>query len=168
MAEKSDSVDKALKDAYYDIESSASLGTWQKLRDEVEKTVKNVDKEKVLDFLLRQPSYSIFKRRVEKFPRRLIIRKRPYQTIASDLIDVSSMAVYNKGLKWICLIVDIFSEKIFLKGLKQKSTVEMKECMSDFLKTVPPQFTVELLWTDEGECMCVCVCACVCVCVCVC
>ena len=67
MAEKSDSVDKALKDAYYDIESSASLGTWQKLRDEVEKTVKNVDKEKVLDFLLRQPSYTIFKRRVENF-----------------------------------------------------------------------------------------------------
>ena len=118
MAEKSDSVDKALKDAYYNIESSASLGTWQKLRNKVEKTVKNVDKEKVLDFLLRQPSYSIFKRRVEKFPRRLIIRKRPYQTIASDLIDVSSMAVYNKGLKWICLIVDIFSEKNLFERFK--------------------------------------------------
>ena len=161
MAEKSDSVDTVLKDTYYDIESPGSLGTWQKLRNEVEKTVKNVDKEKVLDFLLRQPSYSIFKRRVEKFPRRQIVRKKPYQTIASDLIDVSSMAVYNKGLKWICLIVDIFSEKIFLKGLKQKSTVEMKECIEEFLKTVPPEFTVELMWTDEGECKCVCVCLCV-------
>ena len=117
MAEESDSVDKLLKDTYYNIESPGSLGTWRKLRDEVEKTVKNVDKEKVLDFLLRQPSYSIFKRRVEKFPRRQIVRKKLYQTIASDLIDVSSMAVYNKGLKWICLIVDIFSEKIFVKGL---------------------------------------------------
>ena len=151
MAEESDSVDKVLKDTYYNIESPGSLGTWRKLRDEVEKTVKNVDKEKVLDFLLRQPSYSIFKRRVEKFPRRQIVRKKPYQTIASDLIDVSSMAVYNKGLKWIYLIVDIFSEKIFLKGLKQKSTVEMKECVTEFLKTVPSQFTVELMWTDEGE-----------------
>ena len=151
MAEESDSVDKVLKDTYYNIESPGSLGTWRKLRDEVEKTVKKVDKEKVLDFLLRQPSYSIFKRRVEKFPRRQIVRKKPYQTIASDLIDVSSMAVYNKGLKWICLIVDIFSEKIFLKGLKQKSTVEMKECMTEFLKTVPSQFTVELMWTDEGK-----------------
>ena len=151
MAEESDSVDKVLKDTYYNIESPGSLGTWRKLRDEVEKTVKNVDKEKVLDFLLRQPSYSIFKRRVEKFPRRQIVRKKPYQTVASDLIDVSSMAVYNKGLKWICLIVDIFSEKIFLKGLKQKSTVEMKECMTEFLKTVPSQFTVELMWTDEGK-----------------
>ena len=144
-------MDKVLKDTYYNIESPELLGTWRNLRDEVEKTVKNVDKEKVLDFLLRQPSYSIFKRRVEKFPRRQIVRKKPYQTIASDLIDVSSMAVYNKGLKWICLIVDIFSEKIFLKGLKQKSTVEMKECMTEFLKTVPSQFTVELMWTDEGE-----------------
>ena len=60
-AENSAEKNKVLKNIYYNISSPGSLSGWKKLRDEVEKSVKNVTKDEIMNFLLSQPTYSIFK-----------------------------------------------------------------------------------------------------------
>ena len=141
---------KALKDVYYDVSSPGSLSTWQKLRDEVKKSVKNVDREQVMNFLLSQPTFTVFKRQTDKFPRRKVRRKSPYQVCSSDLIDMQAFQSFGRGRNYICVVTDIFSNHLFLKGIRQKTTVEMKQCMDEFFASVPTKFKVEYMWTDEG------------------
>ena len=54
---------KKLHETYYDIESPASLSSWQKLKKEVSKTIKSVKNEDVLEFLYGQPIAQIFRAR---------------------------------------------------------------------------------------------------------
>ena len=152
VADNSAEKNKVLKNIYYNISSPGSLSGWKKLRDEVEKSVKNVTKDEIMNFLLSQPTYSIFKKRVQKYPVRKVLRKSPFETITADLMDMQALSAYNSNLKWICVVVDIFSNYVYLRGLKQKTSVEMKACMADFFKTVPPPYhkKTRFLWSDAG------------------
>ena len=145
-------VESLLKDKYYDASLPGSLGSWQKLYDEAKKSIKNLNKQDVVNWLLGQPTYSAFRRRVDKFPRRKILKTHPFQTIVSDLLDMGALKSQNKNYAWICLIMDSFSSHIYLKALKHKSKTEMQDCFSEYLSNeIPKRFKVEKLWTDEGK-----------------
>ena len=72
-------VESLLKDKYYDASLPGSLGSWQKLYDEAKKSIKNLNKQDVVNWLLGQPTYSAFRRRVDKFPRRKILKTHPFK-----------------------------------------------------------------------------------------
>lgn len=145
--------EKLMKDAYYKLDSPASLSSLTKLRNEIEKTTKSLSKKDILKFLQGQPVFTVFSKPKKKFPRRKILKKQVYSDITSDLIDMTLYSNYscNKLMKWICLISDIFSNHISLYPLKQKSKVEMEKCMTLFLEKLPKRFTVNNLWADEGR-----------------
>lgn len=145
-------IETVLKDKYYDPALPGSLSSWQKLYNEAKKSLKNITKQEVIDWLLGQPTYSAFRRRIDKFPRRKILKTYPFQTIVSDLLDMSALKGQNRNYSWICLILDSFSSHVYLKPLKHKSKVEMHEVFSDYLSNaIPKRFKCEKLWTDEGK-----------------
>ena len=143
-------VKKRLKDIYYDYENPAALGTFSRVKGELGD--KSVSDEEIQDFLLGQPSYSLFKKRQTKFPRRRIRFEYPWETAACDLCDLSKIASKNRNYKWIFVARDICSNAIFVEPLKQKSFTCVKEAFEKLIAFAKSfGFTIKKVWSDRGK-----------------
>ena len=148
----SESQDEILKKAYYNYSSPSSLSTLQKLKNEVQAKIKSIDNRTLEDFLLAQKTYSLFKKRTSKFPRRHIRIKEKFQTVASDLISMESLQVYNKNYRWILCSVDLTSNMIHLIQVKQKTSANMIEAFKQLISFAKSHGgKIEKLWTDRGQ-----------------
>ena len=68
--------------------------------------------------------------------------------VQGDLIDISSLAADNDGVKFLLVLIDIFTKKLWVYSMTNKSANTTKAAMADWLRSldVPP----ELLVTDYG------------------
>lgn len=82
------------------------------------------------------------------FKRRRVIVSFPREIVAADLIDFSKHFRYNKGLRWILVIVDVFSRYCWAYGLKDKSAQSVFEAFEKHLSIRGNQF--KSVWADEG------------------
>ena len=84
-----------------------------------------------------------------KFKRRRFIQRGLDDTFASDLAQLDQYARYNKGNKYILVVIDCFSKFLWTRPLKSKSAQEVTKAMEDILKKskrVPKN-----LVTDNGK-----------------
>lgn len=77
-------------------------------------------KDQVLKDLLKLPEYYLYRKSVNKFPRRKVLVFRPYKFLAMDLIDLTRYAKDNNGNKWILVVIDLFSKKLYAEPMKNK------------------------------------------------
>ena len=70
------------------------------------------------------------------------------ELIQGDLIDISRLAVSNDGIRFLLLLIDVFTKKIWLFPLKTKRAAEMKTAMLSWLQQLPS--TPAKLMTDRG------------------
>ncbi len=69
--------------------------------------------------------------------------------VQGDLIDISRISGENDGIRFLLLLIDIFTKKIWVYPLKTKSAKDMDEAMEKWLsslRTVP-----KILMTDLGQ-----------------
>ena len=79
-----------------------------------------------------------------------MVQTKPYDIVSCDLGDLFCLGKYNSGFKWLFLALDNFSKRIFLTPILSKSTVDMKKAFDLFIKSVPPQYKVNKVWSDRG------------------
>ena len=65
--------------------------------------------------------YYLFKPIRRKFPRRRVLVHEPKHQIAFDLIDLIRYSKWNNNFKYVLIVVDVFTKKIWTEKLKSKS-----------------------------------------------
>ena len=84
----------------------------------------------------------------KKFKRRRVYVKGVDAIWAADLVDMQAFSKYNKGYKYILMVIDIFSKYGWAIPLKKKSAIEVTKAFADLWKKQKPP---EKLWSDKGS-----------------
>ena len=72
-------------------------------------------------FLQSQDSYTLHFATPKRFLTQKIISAKPKVIISLDLIDVKNLAKYNSQIKYLMYYIDIFSKKVTIITLKDKT-----------------------------------------------
>ena len=82
------------------------------------------------------------------FPRRKVYARAPDEIWTSDLMDMQRYARTNKGLRYVLIVLDVFSRFAYVRGLKDKTGKTVATSLDEIMKTSKRQ--PRYLWTDQG------------------
>ena len=103
---------------------------------------------KILKYLRRNQTHSLFKRKRRKFPRRKIVTRYPGNIVQSDLIDMQKFSGSNSGYNFILVVIDCFSKKLWTRSLKTKRGDETATALRSILESM--KYPVQTMIFDEG------------------
>jgi hypothetical protein len=126
---------------YYAAANAGSFGGVKKLSTAYGATAKTTR-----DYLSAQDAYTLHKPIRRKFPRRKTFALGIDDLWQADLCDMQEMASVNDGNKYLLTIVDVFSKMAFVKVLKTKSGVSIRDAFAEVFRTRKPTY----LQTDKG------------------
>lgn len=66
---------------------------------------------------------------------------------AADLIEIQKFSKWNKGIKYLLMVIDVFSKFGWIKPLKNKKTDTATIAFDEVLKKRKPK----MIWTDKGS-----------------
>ena len=134
---------------YTQLGSGGSFGGSNTLYNTVLKDKKyDVNKQDVADYIHKISSYTLHSPIKKKFLTQRVIIGGIGELHQSDLMDIPSLMQYNKGYRYILVVIDCFSKKVWLQCLKTKSGDEMVGALSEIYKTTPYPQSLE---TDGGK-----------------
>ena len=103
---------------------------------------------KIAEFLRTHKLHSVNKRIIKKkFPRRRVIARFPNDLWMADLIEYPNLRFHNKGYKFVLLVVDCFTKRIWTVPIKKKT----KELTADAMEKVLTESAPVMLVTDGGR-----------------
>ena len=125
---------------WYDVGKSGSMfrdpnRVFNVFRKKYPKT--KLSREHVAKWLDLQEPVSLHKNVRKNFPRNPIHVRLPFYQYGVDLIDFSAYKNYNNGKKWILILIDVFSKKIYVRALKSKAGLEVSLSLDEILKKMP-------------------------------
>ena len=104
---------------------------------------------KIKRYLRKNETHSLHKPVRHNFKRRKIITHYPGQIVQMDLIDMQKYYTHNSYYKYILVVLDLFSKKIWLRALKSKEGNET----ANAIRNIIPQmwFPIQTVIFDEGK-----------------
>ena len=95
-------------------------------------------------------AYSLHKQRRKNFKRRRMFVPGPFHSVQADLIEYSNakMAHSNNNYRFILLVIDCFTKKIYVRPLKSKKAVETAKALDEILSSLP--WPVAFFSSDKG------------------
>jgi hypothetical protein len=130
-----------MEQVYYQAGNPAAYAGVEKLQREVKKP-----RREVLDFLQRSDTYTRYKPARRHFQRRKTIALYKNELFQSDLADFQKLSRYNKGYKYILVVIDVLSKFVFYVPVKSKRFKDMKPAFVKVFAVAKPK----LLQTDRG------------------
>ena len=113
--------EKYLNEIWTDPNHPAAFSGPDKLYEIVKKEGKfNVSYEFIKRFLSKKESYSLHRSRRKKFKRNSVIVEGIDSMWDGDLASMENVAQYNDGVKFLLVVIDIFSKYLIVKPLKNK------------------------------------------------
>ena len=138
-----------LKTIYHDPKHPAGFAGPQKLYKVVkDEGTFDIGMHKIRKFLHNQESYSLHKPVRRRFRRNHVVSAGKDDLWMADLIDMVKYADWNKGFKYILLVIDTFSKYVWLQPLKYKTGEEVASAFQKILDT--SKRTPTKLITDKG------------------
>ena len=132
-----------LSELYYNPKNPASFGGPSKLYQ----AVKNrYSLKQVRDWLQGQEAYSLHRPVRRTFPTNRVLVEGVDDQWDADLMDMSNYANSNNGIRYVLLVIDIFSKYVWLRPLHTKTGAEVREAFASIQKRTP-----KLLRTDKGK-----------------
>ena len=132
-----------LSELYYNPKNPASFGGPSKLYQ----AVKNrYSLKQVRDWLQGQEAYSLHRPVRRTFPTNRVLVEGIDDQWDADLMDMSNYANSNNGIRYVLLVIDIFSKYVWLRPLHTKTGAEVREAFASIQKRTP-----KLLRTDKGK-----------------
>ena len=132
--------EKKLSQTYYNVAGVGSFGGVKRLSEK-----SKVHPKVVKEWLQTQDTYTLHKPVKYKFPRRKTIVSGPGQQWQADLADVSRLARYNDGIKYLLTCIDVFSKKAWVRPLKDKTGSSLVKAFESIDDPLPIS-----LQTDKG------------------
>jgi transposase InsO family protein len=87
----------------------------------------------------------------KNYLRRTTVLKGLNDLWQADLIDVSSYSKENGGVNFILVVMDCFSKKCFATPVKRKTSLNMKNALSQAISTLNNGVSPKHLQTDDGK-----------------
>ena len=109
----------------------------------------NITKQQISDFLMTKPSYTQNRQRRLRYRTEKIIVGGMNELHQADLIDMHQYSNFNDGIKFLLLVVDVFSKFIWIRELKDKTAHSVLEAFESIYQKYS-DFPVELS-TDKGK-----------------
>lgn len=139
--------DQLLRKIYYDPKSEGSFGGVARLRRALKAMGKEVPVKTVKQWLSGEEAYTLFRPVRRKFPRNVVRVSGPFNTISSDLIDVSSLSQWNDNVKFLLTIIDVFSKQAQVVPLMNKNAISVSTALREVFSKLPK---VTYFWSDKG------------------
>ena len=107
----------------------------------------NITREDAQAFLKRQSTYQLtYKPRKKK--QELLKYNAPHIAYAMDLIDISRYSTHNKNYKFLLTMVDVYSQQVWIRKLKNKEAVSIN---AELIKIFEVQQPKIMLMDNGGE-----------------
>ena len=109
-----------LLNIYQDTKNPNSYGSIQGLLQNAKKILPSIKRDDDVNFLKSQKAYTLHRVTNKRFLRRRVLAPKPGIIASCDLADLTSLARYNEGYKYILVFVDVFSRFAQCIPLKRK------------------------------------------------
>lgn len=139
-------IDEYLTNIYYSPNHPASFGGVDKIYNFVKTSGQPISKGRIAKWLRTQDNSTKHKPVRRHFKRRRVVVPRKFYQFDSDTISMIRFAKYNKGYKYILVLIDILSRFCWAAPLKSLTGKETAEALKTLL-TRPPKH----LRTDGGS-----------------
>ena len=83
------------------------------------------------------------------FRKRRVISKGIDKIWAADLVEMQKYRKWNKGIKYLLMVIDVFSKYGWRKSLKDKKTESVSSAFDTIFKKIKRKPT--MLWIDKGS-----------------
>ena len=145
MVDKND----ILLNLYQDAKNPNSYGSIHLLLKNGKKILPSINRD-VINFFKTQKTYTLYRVTNKKILRRRVLALKPGIIANCDLADISSLARYNNGYKYILVFVDVFSRFAQTIPLKRKDASFVHGALNKILNS--GHFNnLKRLNTDEGR-----------------
>lgn len=131
-----------MQDIYYDPSSTGGFGGVSRLAHAAGKTLSQARQ-----WLSGEDAYTLHKPIREKFRRRKVFVVGVDQLWQIDLVDLSSLARYNDGFKFLLTVIDCFSRYAFAVPLKNKASTSVRHAFARTIETRRPVY----VQSDKGR-----------------
>ena len=85
----------------------------------------------------------------KNFRKRRVIWNGIDEIWAADLVEMQKFSKWNKGIKYLLMVIDVFSKYGWIAPLKDKKTESVRTAFDEILKKNKRE--PEMLWTDKGS-----------------
>ena len=84
----------------------------------------------------------------KNFSKRKVISNGIDKIWAADLVEMQKFGKWNKGIKYLLMVIDVFSKYGWIKPLQDKKTESVSKAFDEIFKKSKRKPT--MLWTDKG------------------
>lgn len=142
----SNEIDNILEEEWGDLKKSAGKGLGA-FHDKVRESYIGITRDRVRQFLQKQPDYQLIQP-FRKKTNRPILAKKQNERWCIDLVDMSRFKGANRGYLYILTVVDVFSRYIWLAGLKAKEAEGVRDAIKQIIEKLGDK--PRLLMSDNG------------------
>ena len=82
------------------------------------------------------------------FQKRTVVSNGIDDIWAADLVEMQKFSKWNKGIKYLLMVIDVFSKYGWIRGLKDKKTETVGKAFDDIFKS---KRKPKMFWTDKGS-----------------
>ena len=143
MSPKKSDKKRTLVELYEDPEVSGGLGGVKRFASTHRLPVQRVKRE-----LESSLAYTLHKPRRQRFPTAPVVVFGIDEQWAADLVEVQKLAQYNKGVRYLLTVVDVFSKYAWVKPLPNKTGKEVQKAFAAIFKEGRKPLTIQ---TDDGK-----------------
>ena len=136
-----------LSDYYFDTKSPVAFTSPLALYREAKKHYPSLSFRQVKTWLQSKDTYTLHKPVRYNFPRNRVIVTEYDGQWQADLVDISSLARFNKGYKFVLTCIDVFSKFAWVVPLKNKTGESL---VNGFQSILDLGRSPEKLQTDKG------------------
>ena len=123
-----------LQKEYYSLKSTGSYYGPSKLHESLKTRGINIGIYKIRKWLNNQDDYSLQKPARRPVKRARVVVSSIDNQWDADLADMSSLSKFNKGIKSLLVVIDIFSRFVWVQPLKNKTGKEVVEGFKQILQ----------------------------------
>ena len=85
----------------------------------------------------------------KNFSKRKVISNGIDNIWAADLVEMQKFSKWNKGIKYLLMVIDVFSKYGRMKPLKDNKTESVSKAFKEIFKKSKRK--PQMLWTDKGS-----------------
>lgn len=129
MATTRRSKERLLKKLYYDIHLPSAFASLNSLTKAVKAYDPSITNTFVRAWMSKQDTFVLHKRKRKRFPRRKIITRGIDYLHQMDLMDMTKLARYNGGHRFLLVNIDCFSRYAWVEPLKRKTGEQVAQAL---------------------------------------
>ncbi|XP_033755026.1 uncharacterized protein LOC117337977 [Pecten maximus] len=103
---------------------------------------------KIRRYIQSLDDYSLQKPVKRSFKRARVEVSGPYEEFQADLADVSNLSKQNGGIRFLLVVIDVFSRFLWVEPIKTKTT---KDVLDAFRKIIDRSKKPKRVYTDAGK-----------------